>query len=372
MEQAQSVEGLFGSAQPTAAPAAGGALAGLRRALSRRLAALARWVAPAEAPGLAEAADDCPALQGLRELDRQVLQQLGRAVGLSETAALGFVERLVELRGISTRLIEYLSQAQTQSDQMQAGIELNSRIIHELATFVQTLPAQIAAERTHFRELLDSVKGLSALTDTIRGIARQTEILAINAAVEAARAGDAGRGFAVLAGEVRRLATQSNDSATTINHDIERLVQSVEAGFGGEFAARTRHNEAEAERLGQLTRQLDESYVDMRQFYGGLMSAVTAHNGELDHGIARLLDTAQYQDVFKQIVDRVQPAFDERDAVLAPLIARLRSGQTQTPELDARAQALARDYLAREAQHRDPEAPAEAEPGAPGQRIELF
>jgi methyl-accepting chemotaxis protein len=276
------------------------------------------------------------------------------------------------LRGLSAKLINYLGHAQTQSNSMQDGIELNSRIIHELAAFVQTLPTQIAKERAHFRQLVDEVKGLSAMTDTIRGIARQTEILAINAAIEAARAGEAGKGFAVLAGEVRRLATQSNESAAQINHDISRLVHTVEAGFSGDFAERTRHNEAEAERLGSMTRQLDESYVDMRQFYDMLMTAITQHNTELDRGIALLLDTAQYQDVFKQIVDRVQPAIEDRNSVLADLIARLRSGQRDTTELDARAQALAAEYLNREAEHRDPDAAAGEAPGEPARRIELF
>ncbi len=331
---------------------------------------LAGWIAPAAA--VASPSDECAAVQGIRELDRQVVLQLGRAVGLSETAALDFVERLAGLRGLSAKLINYLGHAQTQSDSMQDGIELNSRIIHELAAFVQTLPEQIAKERSHFRQLVDEVKGLSAMTDTIRGIARQTEILAINAAIEAARAGEAGKGFAVLAGEVRRLATQSNESAAQINQDISRLVQTVEAGFSGDFAARTRHNEAEADRLGSMTRQLDESYVDMRQFYDMLMTAITQHNTELDRGIALLLDTAQYQDVFKQIVDRVQPAIDDRNSVLADLIARLRAGQRDTTELDARAQALAADYLGREAAHRDPDAAAEEAPGEPGRRIELF
>jgi methyl-accepting chemotaxis protein len=319
-----------------------------------------------------EPVPECDAVAGMRELDRQVILQLGRAVGLSETAALDFVERLAGLRGLSTKLINYLGHAQTQSDAMQEGIELNSRIIHELAAFVQTLPAQIAQERDHFRMLVNEVKGLSEMTDTIRGIARQTEILAINAAIEAARAGEAGKGFAVLAGEVRRLATQSNESAAKINTDISRLVQTVERGFSGDFAARTRHNESEAERLGSMTRQLDESYVDMRQFYEMLMTAVTQHNTELDRGIGRLLDTAQYQDVFKQIVDRVQPALDTRNTVLAGLIARLRAGQRDTAELDARALALAPQYLSLEAAHRDPDAAADEAPGEPGKRIELF
>lgn len=331
---------------------------------------LARWIAPPASAVLG--ADDCPAVSGIRELDRQLVIQLGRAVGLSETAALDFIERLAGLRGLSAKLINYLGHAQTQSAAMQDGIELNSRIIQELAAFVQTLPLQISQERAHFRKLVDEVKGLAAMTDTIRGHARQTEILAINAAIEAARAGESGKGFGVLASEVRHLATQSNESAAKINEDIARLVKTVEAGFSGDFAARTRHNESEAERLGKLTLQLDESYIDMRQFYDMLMTAITQHNTELDQGIGRLLDTAQYQDVFKQIVDRVQPAIDSRNNVLSDLIARLRAGQRDTADVDARALALAPEYLSGEAAHRDPDAAAEAAPGDPGKRIELF
>jgi methyl-accepting chemotaxis protein len=315
---------------------------------------------------------DCSAVLGLRELDRELMTQLGRAVGLSERSALALVERVGGLRALSARLIHYLEQARTQSDAMQQGIELNSRIIGELAAFVQTLPQQIAQERGQFQHLLTEVRKLTEMTDTIRGIARQTEILAINAAIEAARAGEGGKGFSVLAGEMRRLATQSNASAARINHDIAALMQTVEVGYSGEFDARTRHNEAEAERLGKLTRELDESYVDMRQFYGMLMTAVTQHNTELDQGIGLLLDTAQVQDVFKQIVDRAQPALDSRHAVVAELIARLRAGQRDTAAVDAQARALAPRYLALEAAHRDPDAAAGTTPGAPTARIELF
>jgi methyl-accepting chemotaxis protein len=171
---------------------------------------------------------------------------------------------------------------------------------------------------------------------------------------------------------VRRLATQSNETAARASRDIAGLVETVEVGYSGEFEARTRHNESEAQRLGSLTRQLDDSYVDMRQFYEMLMTAVTQHNTELDHGIGSLLDTAQYQDVFKQIVDRVAPAMDSRHTVVSELIARLRSGQRDTRDVDARAQALADVYLEAEAAHRDPDAAAGAAPGEPGKRIELF
>ena len=276
------------------------------------------------------------------------------------------------LRALSSRLIDYLAEGHKQSEAMQDGIELNSRVIKELAAFVQTLPQQIAQEREQLKLLMHEVKGLADMTDTIRDIARQTEILAINAAIEAARAGESGRGFAVLAGEVRRLATEANELAGKVKDDIGRLVKTVEVNYGGEVEARTRHNENEAKRLGVLTRELDASYVDMRQFYAMLIRAVSQNNTELDRGIGLLLDSAQYQDVFKQIVDRVEPAMALRHVVLAELIARLRSGQRDTAELDARAAALMPDYLAREAEHRDPDAAAESAPGTPGLRIELF
>jgi methyl-accepting chemotaxis protein len=338
----------------------------LRRGLAHRL--LPRWF---PAPDV-QAAPDCDAVAGMREFDRQLMLQLCRAVGLSETAALNFIGQIGSLRELSAKLIDYLEQARAQSQAIQDGIELNSRVIHELAAFVQTLPRQIAQERSHFKGVLVEVRALGEFADTIRGIARQTEILAINAAIEAARAGEAGRGFAVLAGEVRRLATQSNESARKVHDDIGRLVRAVEVGYSGEFESNARHNEAEARRLGALTLEIGKSYGDMRQFYANLMSAVTGHNTELDHGIGRLLDTVQYQDVFKQIIDRAEPAIQERNAVLAQLVARLRAGKHDTSAQDAQARQLAADYLAREALHRDPEAAAGSAPGKPGARIELF
>lgn len=337
---------------------------------------LTQWItgllSPGRRAGPIEAdAPPCSAVHGMQALDEEIGVQLSRAVSLSESASLGMIGRVGDLRALSARLISYLDQARHQSLAMQDGIELNSKIIGELASFVQTLPQQIAREREQMQTLLDAVKGLSGMTETIRNLARQTEILAINAAIEAARAGESGRGFGVIAGEVRRLATQSNASAAQINGDIERVVKTVELSYGGDFEQRTRHNEVEADRLSAMTRQLDESYVDMRQFYDMLMNAVTQHNGQIDRGIGLLLDTAQYQDVFKQIVDRVQPALAQRHDVAAALIARLRAGGragVDTSDLDGRAQALTAEYLTAEAAHQEPE----TEAGGACARIELF
>jgi methyl-accepting chemotaxis protein len=78
-------------------------------------------------------------------------------------------------------------------------------------------------------ELAQKSGQIGGILDTITGIADQTNLLALNAAIEAARAGEHGRGFAVVAEEVRRLAEQSGDSATS----IAQLIQEIQQGING-------------------------------------------------------------------------------------------------------------------------------------------
>lgn len=75
----------------------------------------------------------------------------------------------------------------------------------------------------------DSVKEISKMTDIIANIAEETNLLSLNASIEAARAGDAGRGFAVVASEISKLASQSQDAAVQIGEVITRLVADSES-----------------------------------------------------------------------------------------------------------------------------------------------
>jgi len=90
---------------------------------------------------------------------------------------------------------------------------------------VQSLVNEIERASNVINDLKGNVGEIVSVLDVIRGIAEQTNLLALNAAIEAARAGEQGRGFAVVADEVRTLASRTQDSTQEIQSMIERLQQ---------------------------------------------------------------------------------------------------------------------------------------------------
>ncbi|WEJ74419.1 methyl-accepting chemotaxis protein [Pseudomonas sp. PSE14] len=95
-------------------------------------------------------------------------------------------------------------------------IDNTTRLIDELASDMSSAMSQVEG-------LAASSEQIGSVLEVIRGIAEQTNLLALNAAIEAARAGEAGRGFAVVADEVRNLARRTQDSVEEIRQVIEGL-----------------------------------------------------------------------------------------------------------------------------------------------------
>ncbi|MFY0664320.1 MAG: methyl-accepting chemotaxis protein [Natronospirillum sp.] len=174
------------------------------------------------------------------------------------------------------------------SAEMQSGMAL-----------VDTLNDKIQSAQTVIQQLAQRSEDIGGVLDVIRGVSEQTNLLALNAAIEAARAGEQGRGFAVVADEVRNLAQRTNESAGEIQGMVEQLQQDARTAV------------AEIEDSGQVTVQTVSQIRitnDALQNIQQQMASIRTVNSQIAQATAEQSQVAQSID---QNLESIRHSADE-------------------------------------------------------------
>ena len=172
----------------------------------------------------------------------------------TEQAATAVNEMTVAVEDVARNAVSASKSTQQSGTAAQTGLDRVSQTISS----IENLAGAVGQTSNDLEQLAQQTQGIRKVLDVIRAIAEQTNLLALNAAIEAARAGEQGRGFAVVADEVRALAHRTQEST----QEIEQMMSGILAGSDKSVLS-MQQSSAEAIRTLEIARQAGQAIRDI-------------------------------------------------------------------------------------------------------------
>ncbi|MFT3850964.1 MAG: methyl-accepting chemotaxis protein [Propionivibrio sp.] len=260
-----------------------------------------------------------PGLRQIEPFSALVVGQLDSVATQTEKAALDITQRLHTIDEVVADLTRFVSDATNESASSaldsEARIAENKKLIDHLESFIQQRLKETQDDAVVNAGVIEKTRHLQTLVALIHDVAGQTNLLALNAAIEAARAGEAGRGFAVVADEVRKLSNQTEISVKKIEDGILGVAQLIENQLAAKLANSSVNEERTTlEKFAQQLNLLGRSYERLSHREQEILTQIGSSSERLNDMFMETMASVQFQDITRQQVEHAIDCVRQIDA----------------------------------------------------------
>ena len=226
-----------------------------------------------------------------------------------------------EMSATAQEVARHAAAAAGSADNADRAAQRGEQVMRGTVASTESMRAQIIATAAVIRQLESDSGRIGQVLDVIRGVAEQTNLLALNAAIEAARAGEAGRGFAVVADEVRTLAQRTAASTAEINQIIAAVqrgaIDAVSAIESGQ--QQSERGLEEVVQAGKALREITQAVETIRDMNHQIATAAEEQNAVVDDISANVTHIREIGETNQRNVERTASASERLHFISADM-----------------------------------------------------